>query len=89
MTILEPETIAEQKDEPSQRPKLVLFFSSTSGRSRRAEGHLAQVLQRRRNHDTFQIVRVNADQRPDLISKFQWRRSRRCSSSTATASVPA
>jgi thioredoxin-like negative regulator of GroEL len=35
------------------------------------EGFIAQVLQRRRNHDTFEIVKVSVDERPDLARKFQ------------------
>ena len=62
-----------EADEAQTRPRLVLFYSPTSGRSRRAEGFLAHVLQRRRrrNHDTFQVVRVNIDKRPDLAEKFR------------------
>src|SRR5690242_8491538 len=51
-------------------PRLVVFMSGSSGRSRRLEGFLAQVLQRRRNHDTFAITRVDVDQRPDLADRF-------------------
>jgi hypothetical protein len=29
------------------------------------------VLQRRRNHDTFDLVRVSVDRRPDLAEKFR------------------
>lgn len=32
---------------------------------------LAQVLQRRRNHDTFQVTRIDAGKRPDLIERFR------------------
>src|SRR5436305_9565266 len=49
------------------RPGLVYFHSKTSGRSRRVEGYLAQVLQRRRNHDTFKVYAVAQAERPDLI----------------------
>ena len=42
-----------------------------SGRCRRVEGFIAQVLQRRRNHDTFDLVRVSIDRRPDLAEKFR------------------
>ena len=70
MTSLETRSPGEA-DETKSRPRLVLFYSPTSGRSRRAEGFLAQVLQRRRNHDTFQIVRVNTDKRPDLAERFR------------------
>ena len=55
---------------PAERPRLILFYSSVSGRCRRAEGFLAQVLQRRKNHDTFDLVRVAVDRRPDLASRF-------------------
>jgi thioredoxin-like negative regulator of GroEL len=53
------------------RPRLLFFFSPTSGPSRRAEGFLAQVLQRRANHSSFQLVRVDADRRPDLVERLQ------------------
>jgi hypothetical protein len=49
---------------------LILFTSSREGRSRRVEGFLSQVLQRRRNHDTFAIHNVTSEQRPDLLEKF-------------------
>jgi thioredoxin-like negative regulator of GroEL len=52
------------------RPSLLFFFDPRSGRSRRAEGFLAQVLQRRRNHETFQLYRVDATTRDDLTRKF-------------------
>jgi len=35
------------------------------------EGFLAQVLQRRRNHGTFQVVRVAEEERPDLLERFK------------------
>ncbi|HJQ74308.1 MAG TPA: thioredoxin family protein [Gaiellaceae bacterium] len=54
-----------------RRPRLVFFYSPLSGRCRRVEGFIAQVLQRRRNHDTFDLVRVSIDRRPDLAEKFQ------------------
>ena len=52
------------------KPGLVFFYSQASGRCRRVEGFLAQVLQRRGNHDTFKIYRVERDTRPDLAAKF-------------------
>ena len=52
-------------------PKLVFFYSERSGASRRAEGFLAQVLQRRSNHETFQLYRVDIDKRPDLAKRFR------------------
>ena len=54
----------------SGRPGLVFFYSRLSGRCRRVEGYLAQVLQRRHNHGTFDIVRVDADARPELLERF-------------------
>jgi thioredoxin-like negative regulator of GroEL len=56
---------------PQQRPRLVFFYSPLSGRCRRVEGFIAQVLQRRRNHDTFELVRVSVECRPDLAESFR------------------
>ena len=56
---------------PQRRPRLVFFYSPQSGRCRRVEGFIAQVLQRRRNHDTFELVRVSTERRPDLAEKFR------------------
>jgi thioredoxin-like negative regulator of GroEL len=52
------------------KPGLVFFHSSVSGRCRRVEGFLAQVLQRRRNHETFKVYSVAYEERPDLVAKF-------------------
>lgn len=52
------------------RPGLVFFHSSVSGACRRAEGFLAQVLQRRQNHSTFKLYRVAEEDRPDLVERF-------------------
>ena len=38
---------------------------------RRVEGFLAQVLQRRRNHDTFKVCCVAEEERPDLLERFK------------------
>jgi len=57
---------------PAQsKPRLLFFYSALSGASIRADGFLAQVLQRRRNHNTFQIHRIDINQRPDLAKRFQ------------------
>jgi hypothetical protein len=53
------------------QPLLVFVHSRVSGRCRRAEGYLAQVLQRRRNHETFRLTRLDADLRPDLVERFR------------------
>jgi thioredoxin-like negative regulator of GroEL len=55
----------------ADRPQLLFFYSVTSGRSRRAEGFLAQVLQRRRNHQAFRLRRIDADQHPELVERFK------------------
>jgi len=51
------------------KPSLVFFHSASSGRCRRVEGFLAQVLQRRANHDTFELVRVDADDNAELVEQ--------------------
>ena len=54
----------------SSQPRLVFFHSALSGHCRRVEGFLAQVLQRRRNHDTFRLYRVEETSPPDLVERF-------------------
>jgi thioredoxin 1 len=53
------------------KPRLVIFHSSQSGRCRRVEGFIAQVLQRRRNHATFVLHRVDVDEQPELAERFR------------------
>ena len=55
----------------AQQPRLVFFHSSLSGHCRRVEGFLAQVLQRRRNHGTFEVLLVAEEERPDLHERFK------------------
>jgi thioredoxin-like negative regulator of GroEL len=57
--------------ETPTKPTLIFFKSSTEGKSRRAEGFLAQVLQRRRNHETFTVRYVAREERPDLLERFR------------------
>lgn len=64
-----PETRARRQPGAS-RPTLCFFYSPTSGPCRRAEGFLAQVLQRRQNHLSFALQRVNCDERPDLVERL-------------------
>jgi thioredoxin-like negative regulator of GroEL len=52
------------------QPRLLFFHSQASGRCRRVEGFLAQVLQRRGNHATFVLERIEAAERPDLHESF-------------------
>jgi thioredoxin-like negative regulator of GroEL len=53
-----------------EKPRLLFFHSSVNGHCRRVEGFLAQVLQRRRNHDTFDVLHVAEEDRPDLLERF-------------------
>jgi thioredoxin-like negative regulator of GroEL len=62
---------APERPAPTAKPRLVFFYSTSSGACRRVEGFLAQVLQRRGNHDTFSINRVDEAKRPDLHERFR------------------
>ena len=53
------------------KPQLVFFHTSSSGRCRRVEGFLAQVLQRRANHDTFRVYNVDVNEDSDLVDRFR------------------
>jgi thioredoxin-like negative regulator of GroEL len=55
----------------TDRPQLLFFYSPTSGNSRRTEGFLAQVLQRRRNHQAFHLRRIDADRHPQLVERLK------------------
>jgi thioredoxin-like negative regulator of GroEL len=55
----------------TQQPLLIFFTSTTNGHCRRAEGYLAQVLQRRRNHETFRVRMIAQEARPDLLERFR------------------
>jgi thioredoxin-like negative regulator of GroEL len=57
--------------EAAAQPGLVLFYSQSSGACRRVEGFLAQVLQRRGNHKTFRLHRVEKSQQPELYERFR------------------
>jgi thioredoxin-like negative regulator of GroEL len=52
-------------------PRLLFFHDQRSGKSRRADGFLAQVLQHGGNHQTFMIHRIDVGQRPDLAERFR------------------
>ena len=62
--------VVERKSAAAEKPRLVFFHSAVSGHCRRVEGFLAQVLQRRRNHETFRFYSVASEERPDLVAKF-------------------
>jgi len=51
-------------------PILAFFRSERSGRCKRVDGFLAQVLQRRRNHSAFVLRNVVEEERPDLFKRF-------------------
>jgi thioredoxin-like negative regulator of GroEL len=66
-------TRVAERDAPRRRPpdlRLVFFSSATSGRCRRVEGFIAQVLQRRHNHNTFTVVRVSVESQPQVFERF-------------------
>ena len=67
MATVEP-AVARAK---ATKPKLVFFTSSRSGQSRRVEGYLAQVLQRRHNHGTFRLHVVEGGEHPELVRRFK------------------
>ena len=54
----------------TQTPLLLLFGSKTSGQSRRLDGFVAHVVQRRHNHGTFRYRIVDVEDRPDLFERF-------------------
>lgn len=51
-------------------PRLVVFYAERSGKSRRVDGYLSQVLQRRGNHDSFRVHRVEVGEHPELVHRF-------------------
>jgi len=51
-------------------PVLLVFSDRQSGPARRAEGFLAQVLQKRGNHGTFRVLHVDVSERPELVERF-------------------
>lgn len=53
------------------KPRLIFFYSPTSGRCRRLEALLANILRLRRNHEAFEVVRVDVKERPDLAERFR------------------
>jgi thioredoxin-like negative regulator of GroEL len=63
--------VPEALQNGAPKPILIFFTSKTNGLSRRAEGFLAQVLQRRRNHETFSIRFVAQEEHPELIERFR------------------
>jgi thioredoxin-like negative regulator of GroEL len=62
--------VAVEQRPATERPRLVFFYSRASGRSRRVEGYLSQVLQRRHNHESFRMYRVDIESEPELVQRF-------------------
>jgi len=61
----------QSPEDVDAKPSLLFFQSAASGRCRRVEGFMAQVLQRRSNHQTFRIVHIDADEQTDLVQQFR------------------
>jgi thioredoxin-like negative regulator of GroEL len=59
-----------RKPPATEKPTLIFFTAAGDGHSRRAEAFLAQVLQRRHNHETFKLHQVVREQRPDIFQRF-------------------
>jgi thioredoxin-like negative regulator of GroEL len=64
------QAVAALEEGVGAKPRLVFFYSRLCGKSRRVEGFIAQVLQRRRNHGTFILLPIDAQARPDLLERF-------------------
>jgi thioredoxin-like negative regulator of GroEL len=64
-------TAASLERVAAEKPGLIFFFSARSGQSRRVDGFLAQVLQRRGNHRTFKVHRVDADKHADFATRLE------------------
>ena len=65
--VTQPTTTQRTATKP---PLLLLFAEYTSGQSRRMDGFVAHVLQRRHNHGSFRYRIVLREQRPDLFERF-------------------
>ena len=53
-----------------EAPRLLYFSSPRSGPARRVEAFVDQILQQRRNHETFARRTIDVDAQPDLARKF-------------------
>jgi thiol-disulfide isomerase/thioredoxin len=67
----EQASIAPSRPVAAAKPRLLVFGSKTSGACRRVDGYLAAVLQRRHNHESFDLTQIDVDQQPDLATQFQ------------------
>jgi thioredoxin-like negative regulator of GroEL len=73
MSVTEQPQIGEQQGTRTQaaKPRLLFFYTPTDGQARRAEGFLAQVLQRRKNHDTFVVHRLDVGEQAELAERLK------------------
>ena len=62
--------VESRQSRHATRPRLVFFFARNSGRSRRVEGYLSQVLQRRHNHESFELLHVDVEEHAQLAERF-------------------
>jgi thioredoxin-like negative regulator of GroEL len=63
--------VREEQQAEAQPPKLLLFHSQRSGQCRRVESWLAQTLQRRGNHNTFDLRSIAIEEHPELHQRFR------------------
>ena len=56
---------------PDHKPQLLFFYAPTSGPCRRVDAFLSQVLQRRRNHETFRLLRIPAQENETLAARLR------------------
>jgi thioredoxin-like negative regulator of GroEL len=71
MTTSELKRSSRRAGNAAARPRLVFFHARNSGRSRRVEGYLSQVLQRRHNHESFQLLHVDVEEHAELAERFR------------------
>lgn len=53
------------------RAQLLFFYDPADGRARRVDAFLAQVLQSRRNHNTFTLRRIDVRKHAKLAERFR------------------
>jgi thioredoxin-like negative regulator of GroEL len=63
--------VHEEQQAEAPQPKLLLFHSQRSGQCRRVESWLAQTLQRRGNHNTFDLRSIAVEEHPELHERFR------------------
>jgi thioredoxin-like negative regulator of GroEL len=51
--------------------RTVTSSNSKAAVARRVEGYLSQVLQRRKNHESFRLLHVDVDEHAELAERFR------------------